>query len=147
MVNKNKFFLLLTMLVIMIAGCGGGQVSSSSTTSTTGGTGSGGDGSLGGTGSGGDSSLYTGNAILSWSTPTQYSDGSPLAASDITGYNVYTGSSSRTYAYNHLVSASTTSVRIRDLNVPKGPLYVAVTTLDKAGYESDYSSEVSTTLN
>jgi hypothetical protein len=133
--NKNKFLLLLTILVITIAGCGG-QVSSSSTTSTA-----------GVTGSGGGSSLYTGNAILSWSTPTQYSDGSPLVASDITGYNVYTGSSSRTYTYNHLVSASATSIRIRDMNVPKGPIYVAVTTLNKAGDESDYSSEVSATLN
>jgi hypothetical protein len=135
MVNKYKFFLLLIMLVITIAGCGG-QVSSSSTTSTS-----------GGTGSSGDNSLYTGNAILSWSTPTQYVDGSPLLAGDITGYKVYVGSSSRTYAYNYLVSASTTSVRIRDLNVPKGSFYVAVTTLDKSGYESDYSGEVSAILN
>ncbi len=135
MVSENKFLLLLTMLIITIAGCGG-QISSSSTSSTA-----------GGTGSGGESSFYTGNAILSWGTPTQYSDGSPLLASDITGYKVYVGSSPRTYAYNHLVSSSTTIVRIRDLNIPKGSFYIAVTTLDKAGYESTYSSEVTANLN
>jgi hypothetical protein len=133
MTNKNKFLLLLTMLVITITGCGGGQVSSSSTSSTSGGTENG--------------TLYTGNAVLSWSAPTQYSDGSPLLASDISGYKVYVGSSSRNYASNHMVSASTTSVRIRDLNVPKGSFYVAVSTLDKAGYESEYSREVTATLN
>ncbi len=132
----NKFLLILTLLIITLAGCGGGQVSTSSKTSTN-----------GGTGSSGDSSLYTGDAILSWSTPSQYSDGSPLLASDITGYKVYIGSSSRTYTYNHLVSSSATSVRIRELDVPKGFLYIAVTTLDKAGHESDYSSEVTANLN
>jgi hypothetical protein len=132
MTNKNKLLLLLAMLVVTITGCGG-QVSSSSTASTPGGTDNG--------------ALYTGNAVLSWNAPTQYSDGSPLLASDITGYKVYFGTSSRAYASNHMVPASTTSIRIRDLNVPTGSFYVAVSTLDKAGHESDYSSEVSATLN
>ncbi len=106
--SKIKLFLLLTMLIITITGCGG-QASSSSTTS------------------------YMGNAILSWSTPTQYSDGSPMLASEIMGYKMYTGIFSRIYDCGHLVSASTTSVGISGMNVPKGAFYAAITTLDKAG--------------
>ncbi len=120
MMNENKYSLFLTILIVMISGCGG---QASSITS------------------------YTGNAILSWSTPTEYSDGSAMLASNITGYEIYTGSSSRHYDCNHLVSASTASFRISDLNVPKGSFYAAITTLDKSGCESTFSSEVSATLN
>ncbi|HUL01047.1 MAG TPA: hypothetical protein VLX29_09345 [Nitrospirota bacterium] len=139
MINKYKFLLLITMLVVMITGCGG-QVSSSSTASTTGSTTS----TPGGTG---DGTLYTGSAILSWSTPTLYSNGTPLLASDIAGYVVYWGTSSGTYPNNYSVSAPTTNVSISNLKVPIGPFFAAVRTLDNAGNESALSSQVSAILN
>ncbi len=128
MANKNKFLLLLIILVVMVTGCGG-QVSSSSSTSTTGGAENG--------------TLYTGNAILSWSAPTNYSDGNPLPSTSIKGYRVYSRPLSG--AYNgifYYVSAPTTSLPVKNLSLPVGQYYIVVTTLDISNIESSFSNEI-----
>ncbi len=132
MTNKNRFLLLLSMLVVIIAGCGG-QVSSSAT-STSGGTENG--------------TLYAGTAVLSWSAPTTYSDGNLLSTTNIKGYRVYSRSPSGAYnpGIYYYVSAPTTSVSVKNLSLPVGQYYFAVTTMDIQDAESNFSSEVSADL-
>lgn len=111
----------------MLSGCGGG-------TSI--------DSKGGAAGSGG--TPYTGNAILSWATPTTYSDGSPLPAASIKGYRVYSRTPSGTYGsgIQYFVSAPTTSVSVKNLNLPVGQYYFVATTLDSSDVESGFSNEV-----
>ncbi len=128
MANKNKC-LLVIMLLITITGCGG-QVSTPSTTSTSGGTQNG--------------TLYTGNAILSWSAPSTYSDGSPLSTTNIKGYRVYSRPPSGAFnpGIYYYVSAPATSASVKNLSLPVGQYYFAVTTMDISDVESGFSSEV-----
>ncbi len=94
------------------------------------------------------STTYTGSAILSWKTPTTYSDGSQLPSANIKGYRVYFRSSSGTYNLHasYLVSAPTTSIHVKNFNLPVGQYYFVVATLDLLDRESDFSNEVSTSL-
>ncbi len=96
-----------------------------------------------GCGGGTTEATYTGAAKLSWSTPTTNSDGSPLLASNIKGYRVYIRTASGAYnpGIYYFVSAPSTSVSIKDLNLPVGQYYFAVTTLHISSVESGFSNE------
>ena len=75
---------------------------------------------------------------LNWQPPTRNVDGSTLT--DLAGYRVYYGLSSRNYTGEHPVtdpSASSASV-----TAPAGTYYVAMTALDGDGNESAYSNEI-----
>jgi hypothetical protein len=83
-------------------------------------------------------------AQLSWEAPTQNSDGSPLT--DLAGYRVYWGTSSRSYSGNATVNgAGTTSYTVQ--NLAAGTWYFTVTARNENGVESAYSSEESKTIN
>lgn len=78
----------------------------------------------------------TGTAALSWTAPT---------STAVTGYRVYFGKTSRTYAQNlgsGLSAGSSTSFTASGLQ--KGvTYYFAVTSTDGQGNESAYSNEAS----
>ncbi len=118
--NNTKVHIVLVTLLLLMAliGCGGGV-----TVDTK-------------------KATYTGTALLSWSTPTTNSDGSPLPATNIKGYRVYIRTPSGAHNCGiYFVSAPSTSVSIKNFNLPVGQYYFTVTTLDISGMESGFSNE------
>lgn len=79
-----------------------------------------------------------GDATLSWSAPTTYTNGS--AMSDLAGFRVHYGSSPGSYAQQLDVGKVTTH---KVSNLANGTWYFAVTAYNASGSESAYSSEVS----
>lgn len=83
---------------------------------------------------------------LNWQAPTQNVDGSPLT--DLAGYLVYFGSSSRSYLGNVAIqdpaATSATVSFAADWLVPgENRIFIAMTALDDDGNESPYSNEIS----
>jgi hypothetical protein len=81
------------------------------------------------------------NVTLSWDAPTTNADGTPL--SDLAGYRLYWGTSSRSYSRQVDVGKVTTYTLS---SLTTGKYYFGVTAYDFSGNESDYSGEVSTTV-
>jgi hypothetical protein len=125
MYNTKVFLICLSIFLPVLAGCGSSGSISDATTA------------------GSSRSVYTGNAILSWYIPTTYSNGSSLPAENIKGYRIYSRTPSSVYnpGIYYFVSSSTTSVYVKNLNLPLGQYYFAVTTLDMSGVESGFSNE------
>jgi hypothetical protein len=125
--TKVSIMFFLLILLTIFAGCGGGISVDTQASST----------------------LYSGNAILSWATPTTFSDGNQLPAANIKGYRVYSRVPSRAYGSEsyYFVTAPTASIYVKKLHLPVGQYYFAVTTLDLSNMESDFSNEVSASLN
>jgi hypothetical protein len=82
------------------------------------------------------------SAVVSWTAPTQNSDGSSLT--DLAGFKVRWGSASRNYTFSASVTgpAATTFQTALD----PGTWYFAVTALNAAGQESAPSSEATRTV-
>jgi hypothetical protein len=85
-----------------------------------------------------------GGRILSWATPTIYSDGTPLEPADIKEYRLYYRTEAGSYSPGAYVpvSAPNTNVDLTGLNIPSGAYYVVVTTVNTTDIESDFSDEV-----
>jgi hypothetical protein len=81
-------------------------------------------------------------AVLSWQAPTKNVDGSSLT--NLSGYKIYYGTASKSYAQTVSVSgASTTSWT---LPLSPGTYYFALTAVDSTGAESAKTEEVSKTV-
>lgn len=84
---------------------------------------------------------FAGNsAVITWSAPTQYEDGSTLSPSDILTYTVYYGTASGNYTKQVTVAPPNTSVTISGLS---GTYYFAASSTTLEMEESALSSEVS----
>jgi fibronectin type 3 domain-containing protein len=83
-----------------------------------------------------------GSMSLSWVAPSENVDGSPLT--DLAGYRVYYGDSSRDYTDMTDVNSPTSTATA--IVLPSGDYYVAMTALDQQGNESTYSNEVMKTV-
>ena len=81
-------------------------------------------------------------ARLSWITPTNYSDGSPLV---VAGYRIYYGTTSKSYSQSVAIKKGSTTQTV--LSLPAGTWFFAVTAVDAAGNESAPSNEASKTIN
>ena len=81
-------------------------------------------------------------AVLSWTAPTQNTDGSALT--NLSGYKVYWGPTSRNYTQNASVSGATSTTYTATLT--PGTWYFAVTALDSTGAESAKTNEVTKTV-
>jgi hypothetical protein len=142
--------LLAVNLSIMLAACGGGSsgVATTGTTSST--TSSGGSSGVATTGtassttsSGGGtaSGTTTGVMTLQWTAPVARADGTPLSLSEIAGYRVYYGPSPGNYP--NAVNITNGSLQSAILKgVPVGTYYVAMSTYDTSGLESNYSAAI-----
>jgi hypothetical protein len=86
----------------------------------------------------------TGSASLSWTPPSQYTDGSTLPASAISAYRIYHGTSQSNLQRVVEVGASTTQYSIG--NLASGTHYFAVTTVTMDGVESAFSQTGSKTI-
>ena len=85
------------------------------------------------------------SALLNWSAPTQYTDGTPLLLRDISSYKVYYGQQAKgPYPYFTTVSSLASSIQVNNLTT--GPWYFVITTKVTSGVESSYSVERSKTI-
>lgn len=88
--------------------------------------------------------VQTNGVELSWSPPTQNADGSTLT--DLSGYKIHYGTQAGNYTESVAVeNAGITRFQLDSL--PKGTIYIAMTAMNAAGAESDFSQEVSVTVN
>jgi hypothetical protein len=88
--------------------------------------------------------VATNNVSLSWKAPTQNDDGSTLT--DLAGYRIHYGTETKNYTEEVAVdNAGVTRYELDSL--PKGKIYIAMTAVNSAGAESEFSSEVSVTVN
>ncbi|HEY3517014.1 MAG TPA: putative Ig domain-containing protein [Gammaproteobacteria bacterium] len=79
----------------------------------------------------------TGQALLSWTPPTQNTDGSPLT--NLAGYRVYWGLTPGSYANSVTVNNPGIATYVVDQLTP-AQWYFAVTALSSTGAESGYSN-------
>jgi hypothetical protein len=85
-----------------------------------------------------------GTALLSWTPPTENTDGSPLT--DLAGYKIRYGNSPG--SYNDTITINNpglTSYLIE--NLASSDWYFVMTSFNSSGVESSYSTEVSKTIN
>jgi hypothetical protein len=88
--------------------------------------------------------VATNNVSLSWTPPTQNADGSTLT--DLSGYKIHYGIESGNYSGS--VTVSNAGLTRYDLDsLPKGKIFIAMTAMNTAGAESDFSKEVAVTVN
>jgi hypothetical protein len=86
----------------------------------------------------------TNGVAVSWTPPTQNADGSTLT--DLSGYKIHYGT--QTGDYTDSVAVNTAGVTSYTLDsLPRGTVYIAMTAVNAAGAESDFSKEVSVTVN
>jgi hypothetical protein len=81
-------------------------------------------------------------AALSWQAPTKNVDGSNLT--NLAGYKIYYGTSSKNYTQS--VSVSGASTTTWTLSLAPGTYYFALTAVDASGGESSKTNEVSKTV-
>jgi hypothetical protein len=85
---------------------------------------------------------YGAEFLFSWTAPTQREDSSSLLLSEIAGYRIYYGTTSKDYTNSIFVSnSSATNYLVTGLT---GKNYFVITTIDTDGRESLYSSEFTT---
>lgn len=83
-------------------------------------------------------------ATLSWTAPTQYTDGSTLL--HLAGYHIFYGTASRQYTADiNLTNPGLVAYVIDDLSA--GTYFFAMTAYDSRGAESALSSEVSKVIS
>lgn len=80
----------------------------------------------------------SGSAALSWTSPSQYTDGSPLLASDLTGFAIYSGTNADSLLRLAEVDGRTNSFIVD--NLAPGTHYFAVTAIAVGGAESSFSA-------
>jgi len=88
--------------------------------------------------------IATNSVSVSWTPPTQNADGSTLT--DLSGYKIHYGLEAGKYTNSLAVNSA--GVTRYDLDsLPKGTVYLAMTAVNTAGAESDFSKEVTITVN
>jgi hypothetical protein len=87
---------------------------------------------------GGDAGLY-----VSWTAPTQYSDGTPMPIENIAGYKIHYGTSSGIYT-NTIDAGNVTNYLVFGLQA-NVPYYFSITAYDLDGIDGAYSDEFSLT--
>lgn len=84
---------------------------------------------------------------LLWDAPTTNTDGSPLnPVTELSTYKIYYGPASHMYTAVVSIQNPGTTTISQALELPLGTYYFAVTTVDAAGQESDYSNELMKTI-
>lgn len=86
--------------------------------------------------------IANGTATLSWSAPTERTDGSPLT--NLAGFNVYWGPEEGNYPNRATVGLSTLTYVVE--NLAPGTWYFVTTAFDEDDVESDFSNVASKTI-
>ena len=85
-----------------------------------------------------------GTALVSWTPPTENTDGSTLT--DLAGYKIHYGTSPGNYTHTEVINdPGITSFMVE--NLASADWYFAVTSFNSSDIESSYSTEVSKTIN
>ena len=85
-----------------------------------------------------------GSVSLAWTPPTQNADGSTLT--DLSGYTIHYGTTSKSYTQSvALTNVGLTRYQLD--SIPSGTIYIAMTAVNAAGAESDFSPEVAVKVN
>ena len=84
-----------------------------------------------------------GSVTLSWTAPSLNDDGSALT--DLAGYKIYYGTSSRSYAVEIPVDVGMTTLVVD--NLTPNTYYFAATAINASGIESRFSAEAAKTAN
>lgn len=85
--------------------------------------------------------INTSDVRLSWAAPSEREDNKPISLSEIAGYKIYYGTSQRSYSDNIKIDDGDVD-SYTFYNMDAGTYYFALTTLDTAGRESQYSDEI-----
>lgn len=83
------------------------------------------------------------SATLTWTAPTQRTDGSPLT--DLAGYKVYWGRESRRYTQSVNINNPAVTAYVVE-NLGSGTYYFATTAVTTSGLESAFSNEATKTI-
>jgi len=86
------------------------------------------------------SAVATGSVTLTWSAPTQNTDGSPLL--DLSGYKIYWGTASGSYENSVTLNNPGLTTYVVE-NLTGGTYYFAATAINSSGVESSLSNEAS----
>jgi hypothetical protein len=88
----------------------------------------------------------TQSVTLSWSPPTQNSDGSSLT--NLAGYTLHYGTTSEDYTGSiEITSPTATSYTVSDSNFPAGTYYFAISAYNAEQVSSSLSGEVTVTID
>ena len=86
------------------------------------------------------------SVTLSWSPPTQNSDGSSL--SNLAGYTLHYGTNSEDYTGSiEITNPTATSYVVNDSNFPPGKYYFAISAYNAQQVSSSLSGEISVTVD
>ena len=85
-----------------------------------------------------------GSVSLSWTAPTQNTDGTPLT--DLAGYRIYFGKTSRQYDNEITINNPGLTTYVVE-NLSPDTYYFAATSVNSSGIESAYSGEAVRTVN
>ena len=115
--HSHAYFIVILLLALLISACG-----------------SGGDGSVT------VNQVSFDSATLSWTPPTQNSDGSALT--DLAGYNFYYGTESGNFQTSIRIDNPGITIYVIE-NLTPNTYYFVITAFNRNGAESDFSNEVS----
>ncbi len=103
----------------------------------------GGDGGPAGGNIGGLAAL----GVVNWTAPDKRADNSNLLLGEIDGYNMYYGTESGDYPNQIFIDSCVCVTEQAEIpDIPSGEYYFVVTTVDKDGRESAFSSEIAITI-
>ena len=111
-------FVLTLLLAVSISACGGGGGGGSVTVNQVG----------------------FGSATLSWTPPTQNTDGSPLT--DLASYKIYYGNESGNYQTTIQIDNPGITIYVVE-NLTPNTYYFVMTAINSSGVESGFSNEAS----
>lgn len=133
---------VLSLSIFALTGCGGGSSSASAIDEGNDNTAS---NTTSSTTSNESADIFSGSgsASISWTSPTQYTDGTALTS--LAGHNVYINAGSGFIQVATINNQSITNYLVQ--NLISGTYTIAVTAFDSAGMESALSSGVVRTIS
>ena len=135
---------LAALLCASLAACNGSGSTSASTSGSSSAAAS--SAATGATSTTSSASSTAKSVTLSWSPPTQNSDGSSL--SNLAGYTLHYGTSSEDYTGSiEITNPTATSYVLSDSNFPPGKYYFAISAYNAQQVSSSLSGELSITVD